>query len=162
VPGSGGGGGGGGTRGSGKEDPRETSTMEARRKGGFAASLQAAARCSTQREVNRACFMANWLSQKSVQQLARCLAAEPSKPSPVARFMAKLVCGFPSGIFYYYYDTSRHVRTDLSRPRSWLSKGGWWPPSEVGGWAPAPPPSARYMGSGWVVGWVETGEQNSR
>ena len=68
MPGSGGSG--GGRRGSGSEEARETSTMEARRKGGFAASLQTVARCNTQRDVNRACFIANWLSQKSVQLLA--------------------------------------------------------------------------------------------
>ena len=63
VPGSGGGGSGGGLRGSGSEDPSEPSTTEARLKDGFAASLQTEARCSTQRAMNRACFMANWLSQ---------------------------------------------------------------------------------------------------
>ena len=57
MPGSGGGG--GGLRGSNIEDPSETSTMEARLKDGFAAPLQTEARCSTQRAVNRACFMAN-------------------------------------------------------------------------------------------------------
>ena len=101
MPGSGGGGGGGGLRGSNIEDPSETSTTEARLKDGFAASLQTEARCSTQRDVNRACFMANSLSQKSHQQLALFLAAAPSQPSAVARFIANPYRSLVRSVVWY-------------------------------------------------------------
>ena len=64
LPGSSGCGGGGGGGGGVTRDAVETSTKDARVKGGLAAPLHTAARCSTQRARYRACTMANWASQK--------------------------------------------------------------------------------------------------
>ena len=66
----------------------ETSTKDARVKGGLAAPLHTAARCSTQRARYRACTLANWASQKSVHMLERRLSSTPTSPSAAARVLA--------------------------------------------------------------------------